>query len=92
MSLWDDIAASVADLDFGDIDVSKVVQVVQGIVEAAPAIQSGVTGATPYIMDIIMLIQRGGNPTDAEWAAMRTRLDAGSAALQKAAHDPETPT
>lgn len=67
------------------IDLSKVEQIVSAIVAAAPAIEQGVMSSAPYVEAIIELIKAGGSPTDEQWAALNARLDAGSAALDKAA-------
>lgn len=87
MTIWDDINRTAAGLHLGNIDIAKIVEVVEGVVAAAPAIERGVSSAAPFVLAIIELVQHGGNPTDAEWAALKARLDAGSAALQKAAKE-----
>jgi hypothetical protein len=74
----------------GPIDLVKVEQIVLDIIQAAPAIQAAEQSALPYIQAIVALIQNGGSaPTDEQWAELRGRLDAGSAALQNAANEPD---
>ena len=71
------------------IDLTKVEAIVSSIVAAAPAIEQGVLSAEPYIEAIVAMIQHGGAPSDDDWAALKARLDAGSAALQAAANTPD---
>ena len=71
------------------IDLSKVEAIVSSIIAAAPAIEQGVLSAEPYIEAIVEMIQHGGAPSDDDWAALKARLDAGSAALQAAANTPD---
>lgn len=70
-----------------NIDLSKIEQIVASIIAAAPAIEQGVLSAEPYVEAIVAMIQNGGAPSDKDWAALKSRLDAGSAALQAAANE-----
>jgi len=72
------------------MDISKIEQIVSSIIAAAPAIEQGILSAEPYVEAIVSMIKNGGTPTDAEWAALKERLDAGSAALQAAANEPDS--
>lgn len=69
------------------IDVGKVEDLVQAIITIAPAIEKGIVDAAPYVEAIVGMIRNGGTPSDTDWAALRARLDAGSAALQAAVGD-----
>jgi hypothetical protein len=71
------------------MDISKIEQIVSSIIAAAPAIEAGLATAEPYVEAIVSMIQNGGAPSDEEWAALKARLDAGSAALQAAANEPD---
>lgn len=74
----------------GPIDLVKVEQIVLDIIAAAPAIQKAEQSALPFVMAIVGMIQNGGKaPTDEQWAETKARLDAGSAALQNAANEPD---
>lgn len=66
------------------IDLAKVIEIVNAIISAAPAIESGIASATPYVEAIAVMIKNGGQPTDDEWTALKASLDAGSAALAEA--------
>ena len=70
---------------FASVDVSKVEEIVLDLIQAAPAIEAGVASAAPFVEALVTLIGHGGAPSDAEWAALRARLDAGTSALDNAA-------
>jgi hypothetical protein len=71
------------------MDLTKIEAIVQAIISAAPAIEQGITSAAPYVEAIVAMIQHGGAPSDDDWTALKARLDAGSAALQSAANEPD---
>lgn len=72
-----------------NIDIDKVQAFIASLIAAAPAIEQGLASAEPYVVALVDMIRNGGTPTDAEWAALKARLDAGSAALQAAANEPD---
>lgn len=69
----------------GKLDLGKIGELVQQIVQAAPAIQKGVITAAPFVQAIVDLYRHGGNPTEGEWAALKQRLDENSEQLAAAA-------
>lgn len=71
------------------MDLTKIEAIVQSIIAAAPAIEQGIITAEPYVEAIVAMVKNGGAPSDDEWAALKARLDAGSAALQTAANTPD---
>ena len=70
------------------LDLTYIEQLVASILAAAPAIESGIADATPYIEAIAALVKNGGEPTQSDWDALHARLDAGSAALDDVANEP----
>ncbi len=71
-------------LTISNINVGAVLEVVNAIVTAAPSIVNGLVSATPFVEAICELISNGGKPSDAQWADLRTRLDANSGILANA--------
>jgi len=71
-----------------EVNLTRVLEVVNAIVAAAPAIEQGIASVEPYVEAIVSLVKNGGNPSDADWLALRARLDQGSAALATAAAAP----
>lgn len=66
------------------VDLSKVLAIVSSAVTALPAIKTLETSAVPYL-EALEKVLAGGTPTDAEFAALDSRLDTGSATLHDAA-------
>lgn len=78
------LGGAVASIDFG-----KIEQIIGAIVNAAPAIVEGEQTVAPFVEAIVELIQKGGAPTDDEWAALQARLQANTVALDTAAAQPD---
>lgn len=68
----------------GNIDLGQVIDFVNTLVAAAPAIKEGVMSAAPFVEAIVSLIKNGGAPDDAAWLTLRNRLDVNSAILASA--------
>jgi len=60
-------------------------QIIGAAVEAAPIIAQDINNSLPYVQAIVELIKSGGAPTEEAFAAVRQRLDEGSAFLQRKA-------
>lgn len=71
------------------MNMTQITALVEAIVSAAPAIEQGIVSITPYVQAIVTMIENGGNPSDAQWAALQSALDAGSAALAAQAKEAE---
>ena len=72
------------------MDYTKIAEFLAAIAKAGPAVISGVKDAMPYAEAIVATVRNGGKPpSDADWAALHARLDAGSAELQRAANEPD---
>jgi len=71
------------------MDLTKITEIVQSIVNAAPAITEGVIDISLYVNAIAMMIKNGGTPSDEQWTTLRSALDAGSTTLAAAAQDAE---
>jgi len=69
------------------MDMTKILELVQAIVSAAPAIEEGIADVGLYVNAIASMIKSGGTPSDADWQTLKASLDAGSATLQTAADD-----
>lgn len=84
MSGISSIEGAVAAMLGGGSTVKKIEAIVEAIVAAAPAIEQGIVSSAPYVQAIVTMIQHGGNPSDDDWAALKARLDEGSAGLADA--------
>lgn len=73
------------------MDLEYIAKLVQSIVAAAPAIIKGYQTAEPYVEAVATLIKNGGVPSEEDWAALKARLDEGSAALSAAAEEDPDP-
>ena len=66
------------------VDAGQVLEVVNMIVQAAPAIEEGLVSAAPFVEALIAAISNGGLPTGDQWDALRARLDGNSTVLADA--------
>ncbi len=76
--------SATAGLSISNIDIGKIIEIVSAIVQAAPAIEQGIASAAPFVEAISEMIANGGKPSDEQWAALKARLDSGSAILTSA--------
>lgn len=67
------------------MNLVQIEALVQAIVAAAPAIEEGIVSIEPYVAAIVTMVQSGGAPSDAQWAALEASIASGSATLQAAA-------
>lgn len=90
MSVASIIAAAEADAGaiVTHIDIPTLLKIAQSAEAALPAIEGGIISAVPYVQAFVKVLS-GQAVTDADWAALDARLDAGSDALQQAAQQPD---
>lgn len=79
-----------AGLSIANIDVGKILDIVNAIIAAAPAIENGIASAAPFVEAISEMIANGGKPTDAQWTALKAKLDANSSILAAAEASAQT--